>query len=89
MTLKKGIGRHVLVPLKSDMRLNNGIFRSAAEALVSAMEADKIALAPNLLLLSVPSNSISRRSICACSDTERALPISLGDIILLTLETAL
>ena len=50
--------------------LYNGMFNSLAAAFATAKDTPKIALAPNLDLFGVPSNSIISLSIAFCSKTE-------------------
>ena len=57
------IGTGNTLALTPPMYLYNGISNDLAAALATANDTPKIALAPNLPLLSVPSNSISNLSI--------------------------
>ena len=66
----------------------NGNFNSAAPALQTAIETPKIALAPNLLLLPVPSSFFKKSSTCFCFVTEISLLINSGPKISLTFSTA-
>ena len=46
-----------------------GIFKKSAAARATAIDTPKIALAPNLPLFGVPSNSIINLSMACCSNT--------------------
>ena len=57
------IGTGNCLALTPPMYWNNGNPNSSAAALATAIETPNIALAPNLPLLCVPSNSIIKASI--------------------------
>ena len=76
----------VLLVMSSRIYLYKGLLYVIAAAWAQAKETAKIALAPNLVLDSVPSNLIIISSNLVCSST--FWPINAGAIIVLTLLTA-
>mmetsp|Transcript_32190 Transcript_32190/g.96113 ORF Transcript_32190/g.96113 Transcript_32190/m.96113 type:complete len:311 (-) Transcript_32190:46-978(-) len=88
MMLKAGTGStSFLLPAKSAMCLYSGMSFSAAPALHTAIDTAKIALAPNLPLLGVPSSSRILASIAAWS--VGSMPARAGARMSLMLLTAL
>jgi len=61
---------------------------SAAPAFATAIETPRMALAPNLVLLAVPSNSMRKSSTAFWSLTSRPFLMSSGPMTELTLSTA-
>lgn len=61
----------------------------AAAALATAMETPRIALAPNLPLLAVPSSLIKKSSTAAWSVISRAALMRAGPMMSLTFLTAI
>ena len=82
ITFIKGIGILTLPLLRY---VYNSLFSNLAAAFIEARETANIALAPNLLLLLVPSSPISNLSIATCSNS---IPTKLFLIIVFTLLTA-
>ncbi|KAH3683892.1 hypothetical protein WICPIJ_005137 [Wickerhamomyces pijperi] len=66
----------------------NGTFFSAAAALATAKETPKMALAPNLALFGVPSNSNKKASTASWFLTSKLAATKAGAMTSLTLATA-
>mmetsp|Transcript_2940 Transcript_2940/g.7232 ORF Transcript_2940/g.7232 Transcript_2940/m.7232 type:complete len:270 (+) Transcript_2940:948-1757(+) len=88
MMLKEGTGRYILgLPASSAMCLYRGTFFSAAPALHTAMDTARMALAPSLPLLGVPSSS---RILSSISFWFRGfMPFRAGPMMVLMFSTAL
>mmetsp|Transcript_82547 Transcript_82547/g.151119 ORF Transcript_82547/g.151119 Transcript_82547/m.151119 type:complete len:217 (-) Transcript_82547:2-652(-) len=88
MTLKHGTGNTIgpVLPARWAKCLYSGTPLAAAAALAAAMETPRIALAPSLLLLGVPSSSIILKSKADCSATLN--PLSALAKVVFTAATA-
>ena len=84
------VKRDTLARLVDDTRLKSSrLALSAAPAWDTAMETPRMALAPSLPLLSVPSSLMRRSSISFWEVTGILASIKAGAMMLLTLSTAL
>ncbi len=89
ITLNAGHGRITsLLPARSATWRYSGTPLCAAPALQTANETPRIALAPSLLLFSVPSSSSMILSTAVCWVTSMFLEIRAGAMMELTLSTA-
>ena len=80
------IGTGIVFALAPPIYLYNSIPKDSAAAFATAKDTPNVALAPNLPLLSVPSNSISALSIAGWSYA--FIPSNSGAIIVFTFCTA-
>ena len=89
MTLKHGTGSTIgpVFPASAAMCLYNGMPFASAAALQAAIDTPRIAFAPSLDLLGVPSSSHILLSSASCSNTD--MPFKASFSVVFTDSTAL